>query len=97
RCSIINDLQFTLKPAVNQSSDFYDNHFQDDDLFSRIMRRDITQIDLFYIDGSSENYLVCWQDELDNPNQNSLQTIALHTDGHLYVAITKNSSDKTYE
>jgi len=90
--SAVNDLRFVLKAEANQPAAYYDDYFQDDyGLFARIMRQDITQIDLLYADGTTVQHSVCWESEIDNEYRNQLQLCALHTDGQLYVEIAKDS------
>ena len=86
----VDPLVFELKPEADKDTAMFDRAMLEKSLFERMMRRDITQIDALYRDGTKRIFVAPWEDEDGCDWINALQTSSVTTSGSMRVHIGYN-------
>ena len=93
-------VMFELKKEADWHANTFDNDMygidtEEETLFERLQRQDITRIELLFAERASELYDVVWDDEDDDEYQNRNQSACLNENGNLHVVINAEDMEKS--
>ena len=95
----VNYLVLRLKQSVDDAARGFDGMAfsvleGEEKLSQRLRRCDVTHVDLFYDDGSKEDFLVAWDDLDGSSCQNSNQMVYVDKYGSLCVSIIRGHKQR---
>ena len=95
----VNYLVLRLKQSVDDAARGFDGMAfsvleGEEKLSQRLRRCDVTHVDLFYDDGSKEDFLVAWDDLDGSSCQNSNQKVYVDKYGSLCVSIIRGHKQR---